>query len=156
LNTNNGRIKSELGAQRPAKSATDEQLKPKPFQPQLFEVNALAGRYAPSSDFAWATLNLCLLAGGSRADRFTAAAAEFCAARIATAASLANHFYRPWLTPIERRGRANGNAALSAESYGGRVLLFATRARHCGWRRGGWTNANILNAWPFVSYKYES
>jgi hypothetical protein len=31
--------------QRPAKSATDEELEPKPFKPQPFEVNPLAGRY---------------------------------------------------------------------------------------------------------------
>jgi hypothetical protein len=46
LNTlNNGQTKSELGAKRPAKSATDEELQPGPCQPQPFEVNALAGRY---------------------------------------------------------------------------------------------------------------
>ena len=33
-------VKSELGAQRPAKSATDEELQPKPFQPDLFELNS--------------------------------------------------------------------------------------------------------------------
>src|SRR6185503_19859914 len=92
----------------------------------------------------------------SRADRFTAAATEFRAARIATAAGYANHFYRPWLTPIKRRRRANENAALSAESDAGRVLLFATRARHCSRRCSGWTNADLLNARPFVGYRYES
>ena len=93
---------------------------------------------------------------GSRADRFTAAATEFRAARIATAARLANHFDRPRLTPIQRRRRANWNAAFSAEFDGGRVLLFTTRARNCSRRRSGWTNTNILNARRFVRYKDET
>ena len=66
---------------------------------------------------------------GSRADRFTAAPTEFRTARIATTAGFANHFYRARLTPIERRGRANGNAALSAEFDRPGILLFTTWAR---------------------------
>jgi hypothetical protein len=34
------------------KSATDEEPPLKPFQPNPFEVKPLAGRFAPSSDFA--------------------------------------------------------------------------------------------------------
>jgi len=93
---------------------------------------------------------------GSRGDRFTTAATEFRAARIATTAGLANHFYRPRLTPIERRRRANGNAALPAEFDCGRILLFTTRARDCSRRRSGWSNTNILNARRFGRYKSES
>jgi len=36
------RTKSELGA---AKNRTDEELQPKPVQPQALAVNSLAGRY---------------------------------------------------------------------------------------------------------------
>ena len=53
--------KSELGAQRPAKSATDEELQPKPFQNEPFEVNPLAGRYAPSSGFVRPSLSVQFL-----------------------------------------------------------------------------------------------